>query len=366
MSVIKRNDSTERILFERKKIDITATDDKITVLILLIAIIGSAIAAALCIEFLELPTLDLSLFATMPLVVLGAFHLIRSKYRFYLIFVAVAVGVMFYFGVNYIIIMTVAMISVGIAGVVQLVAVLQRFLFYRVVSSIEYLNVRDKLSLWDKAVAFLFNISGDLDTRNLEIDENVKRASLPWNEIWSSMKVSFLIGVFIWIYISMNPSWMEFESLNNVPAYLFAVMMYIPIIVLPFSIFMSLNVRIETRYRDFLVYDGIKGTVMRMAMPVFAAFMYIVVAMNKNGFTEVLGFIAISVVFNFFICMIACIIYYKGFESDIVDSVLSKWREFRPVQLMMSVKDPDKVMKEEVPDTPRRDYSDFGELVFPD
>jgi hypothetical protein len=250
--------------------------------------------------------------------------------------------------------------------VVQLVAVLQRFLFYRVVASIEYLNVREKLTLWDKAVAFLFNISNDLDTRNLEIDENIKRASLPWNEIWASMKISFLIGVFIWIYISMNPSWMEFDSLNNVPVYLFAVMMYIPVIVLPFSIFMSLNVRIETRYRDFKVYEGIKGTLMRMAIPVFAAFMYIVAAVNNNGFIEVLSFIAISVVINFLICMIACIIYYTGFESGIVDSIILKWKEFRPVQMMMSVKDPDKVMKEEVPDTPARDYTDFGELVFPE
>lgn len=366
MSVIKRNDSTEKILFERKRIDITAPDDRFTVLIFALSLAASAVAAILCIEFLELPTLELSLFATMPLVVLGAFHIIRSKYRFYLIIVAAAVGAMFYFGVSHVIIMAMAMISVGIAGAVQLVAVLQRFLFYRVVSSIEYLNVRENLSFWDRSVAFLFNISGDLDTRNLEIDENIKRASLPWNEIWASMKISFLIGVFIWIYISMNPSWMEFDSLNNVPVYLFAVMMYIPVIVLPFSIFMSLNVRIETRYRDFKVYEGIKGTLMRMAIPVFAAFMYIVAAVNNNGFIEVLSFIAISVVINFLICMIACIIYYTGFESGIVDSIILKWKEFRPVQMMMSVKDPDKVMKEEVPDTPARDYTDFGELVFPE
>ena len=366
MAVIKRNDSTEKILFERKTIDITGPHDRLTVLIFVVSFAISAIAGAICLEFTDLVMLDLSLFATLPLVVLGAFHLLRSKlYRYLFVVLAIAVGVMFYYGVSYITIMAIAMISVGISGVVQLVAVLQRFLFYRVLSSVEYLNVREKLSLWDKAVAFLFNISNDLDTRNLEIDENVKRASLPWNEIGSSLKISFIIGMFIWIYISMNPSWMEYD-LTNVPVYLFALMMYIPVIVLPFSIFMSLNVRIETRYRDFRIYDGIKATLMRMAIPVFATFMYIILAVNKNGFTSVLAFIGISVVFNFIICVFACFIYYKGFESDIVDAIIAKWKQFRPVQMTMSVKDPESALKEDVPDTPKRDYSDFGELTFPE
>ncbi len=366
MSVIKRKDNTEKILFERKRIDLTTPEDRLTIMIFLISMAVFMVAGLLCLEFYDLTVLDMSLFVTMPLVVVGAFQLVRSRYRLYLVFVAALVVVMFVTGIGYVVASAFALISVGIAGVVQLVSVLQRFLFYRVVSSVEYLNVRTDLSLWDRAVAFVFNISGDLDTRNLEIDENVKRASLPWGEIWSSMKISFLIGVFIWIYLSMNPSWMQFDSFSNVPVYLFAVMMYIPLIVLPFSIFMSLNVRIETRYRDFKIYDGIKGTLMRMAIPIFAAFMYILVAVNKNGFQDVLGFIVMSVAFNLVISVAACLVYYKGFESSVIDSIISNWNSFRPVQMLMSVKGAEDERKEDVPGTPVRDYSDMGEPVLPE
>ena len=123
---------------------------------------------------------------------------------------------------------------------------------------------------------------------------------------------------------------------------------------------------IETRYRDFKIYDGIKGTLKRMAVPIFAAFMYILVAVNKNGILDVLSFISISVVFNFFICMFACLIYYKGFESDIVDDIIAQWRDFRPVQMLMNVEQIENDIKEDVPDSPARDYSDLGELVFPE
>ena len=366
MSVIKRKDNTEKILFERKRIDLTTPDDHLTVLVFLISLAICLVAGAVCLEFLDLSVLDLAMFVTMPLVVVGALQIVRSRYKWYLAIVMAAVAAMLVLGAGYVNASALALISVGIAGVVRLVAVAQRFLFYRVVSSVEYLNVRTDLSLWDRVVAFVFNISGDLDTRNLEIDENVKRASLPWGEIWASMKVSFLIGVFIWIYLSMNPSWMQFESLSNVPVYMFAVMMYIPLIVLPFSIFMSLNVRIETRYRDFKIYDGIKGTLMRMAIPIFAAFMYILVAVNKNGFQDVLTFILMSVAFNLVITVASCLVYYKGFESRVIDSIISHWNSFRPVQMLMGVKGTEEDMREDVPGTPVRDYSDLGELVFPD
>ena len=366
MSVIKRKDNTERILFERKHIDLTTPEDRIVVLIFLVSLLVSVVAGAIIIHVFELSPLDMSIFVTMPLVVVGAFQILRSSFKWYLAIVAAVVVAFFIVGVDYVLIAALALISVGIAGVVVLISVMQRFLFYRVVSSVEYLNVRTDLSLWDKVVAFVFDISGDLDTRNLEIDANVKRASLPWKEIWSSMKISFFIGVFIWIYLSMNPSWMQFESLSNVPVFLFAVMMYIPLIVLPFSIFMSLNVRIETRYRDFRIYDGIKGTLTRMAIPIFAAFMYILLAVNKNGIYDVLVFIVMSVVFNFILCVFTCLVYYKGFESSVIDSIISRWNSFRPVQLLMGVKDAEEEMKENVPGTPRRDYSDMGELVFPE
>ena len=366
MSVIKRKDNTEKILFERKRIDLTTPDDHLTVLVFLISLAVCLVAGAVCLELFDVSVLDLAMFVTMPLVVVGALQIVRSRYKWYLVIVIAAVVAMLVMGAGYVNASALALISVGIAGVVRLVAVAQRFLFYRVVSSVEYLNVRTDLSLWDRVVAFVFNISGDLDTRNLEIDENVKRASLPWGEIWASMKVSFLIGVFIWIYLSMNPSWMQFESLSNVPVYMFAVMMYIPLIVLPFSIFMSLNVRIETRYRDFKIYDGIKGTLMRMAIPIFAAFMYILVAVNKNGFQDVLVFIVMSVAFNLVITVASCLVYYKGFESRVIDSIISHWNSFRPVQMLMGVKGTEDDMREDVPGTPVRDYSDLGELVFPD
>lgn len=361
----ERRDNTDKVLFERKKISLIRPEDSLTALLFLVSLIASIIAGAVCLKVFDMAVLEMSVMITIPLVVLGVFHIIRSRWWYLLIVIGISVA-MILSHVDYVWIVALALISVGIVGVVELVALIQRAIFYRVVSSVEFLNVKTDLTPWDRIVAFVFNISGDLDTRNLQINENINRASTPWGEVWSSLKISFQIGIFIWIYISMNPSWMQFESLSSVPVYMFCVMMYIPVLVLPFSVFMSLNVRIETKYRDFRIYDGIKGTLLRMAVPIFAAFMYILLAVNDNGYEDVLAFIFLSLVFNFLISMAACVVYYRGFEARILTDIVSKWNEFRPVRILMGIDSTEGGEKENVPDTPRRDYSQMGELVFPE
>lgn len=374
MSVRKYGESAESVLFKRKPVKITDSQDALTVTVFLASLAVSVLAGMCLLLLIDLPPLDLALFITAPLIILGVFHVIRSKHALYLLLVVAIVATLLI--VNYLVldvpvieypfVMVLMLISVGTIGVVELVTVVQKEMFYRVVSSVEYLNVKTHLTLFDRVVAFVFNISGDLDTRNLKADVNIKRASLPWGDIWASLKISFIIGMFIWIYISMNPSWMSVDPLSRVPLYLFVMMLYVPVFVLPFSIFMSLNVRIETRYRDFRIYDGIKGTLMRMAVPVFAAFMYILAAVNENGLYDVMAFVVMSVAFNFLACVATCMVYYRWFEKDVVDRITSAWSRFRPVQMLMIVDDVDNKVKEEVPGTPSRDYSDYGVLEFPE
>ena len=50
MSVIKRKDNTEKILFERKKIDLTTPDDRLNILVFLISLAVCLVAGAVCLE----------------------------------------------------------------------------------------------------------------------------------------------------------------------------------------------------------------------------------------------------------------------------------------------------------------------------
>ena len=134
---------------------------------------------------------------------------------------------------------------------------------------------------------------------------------------------------------------------------------------MPWSIFNALHVRVVTKYRDYSLYEGIKGTIKRMVLPMFAALIYVLIAFHDNDVMAVLTFIATSIVMIIIVIVFTSGLYYAYFENKLVDDIVAKWKVFRPVELLMTVGD-DNVKKTNFPGTPKRDMTDYGELIFKD
>ena len=364
--MVKISKALGSIADENKRIPMMTSVDRQNIVLFILALAVGLIISAVYVKVLDGTFVNTAIALALPFAVMGLVNCIRNRSWKFLVPLMLVVALMLTQGLDMQLICVFVYISIGIIGVVSVVSIIQRGIFYKVLCSVEYLNVKDKLTLWDKVVAFMFNISGDIDTRNLAMNNNLRRASTPWGEVRSVMNLAFMIGMFVWIYICMNPSWMNFESYSGVPVSLFCMMLYIPVLVMPFAIFLSLNVRIKTKYRDFTLYEGIKETLKRMAIPIFAAFMFILLAFNKNGYMDVLYFIIMSLLFNLFINGMACFVYYRYFEAKVVDSIVSKWTEFRPVDIFLGIEDNSKTGRMDVPDTPKRDTSSFGEIKFYD
>lgn len=362
---MKTSRGIDLLAIKKANISLVRHADKIMVAAFLISFIVCLAVGYAYTSVNSMQGTSIALFLPVPFVVAGILSCALRKRWIYLALVTASAVAMYFSGVHNLLILVLVNIFIGIIGVVAIVTIEQRFIFYRVVSSVEYLNIKDKRTFWDNVVAFAFNITGDLDTRNLNIDYNMRRASIPWNEVMSTLKLSIFVGMFIWIYLSMNPTWMTFESFSSVPVYLFSLILYIPVVIMPFSIFMSMNVRIETKYKDFRLYDGIRDTLKTMAVPIFAAFMFIFLAVNENGIQDVFYFIAISVFFIIFINAACCIMYYRYFEFEIIEDIVTKWQEFRPISMMVSITDKTKYRKKE-PATPKRDLTQFDALELKD
>ena len=269
----------------------------------------------------------------------------------------------FYLEGDFLFLFAIDFIFVGSVGVASFVSALQRLIFYRVITIIQGMNIKDKMNRREKLVAFFFNVPNDIDTRDLTMDYNLKRASVPWHEIWETMTLSLMIGMFLWIYISLSPNFGTDAFAQGMPVYIFAIVLYIPVIVMPWSIFNALHVRVKTKYRDFSLYEGIKGTIKRMVLPMFAALMYVLIAIQENDIKAVLMFIGISIIMIIVVIVFTSGIYYAYFENKLVDDIVSKWKIFRPVDLLMTVGD-EAEKKKDLPGTPKRDMNDYGELTF--
>ena len=93
--------------------------------------------------------------------------------------------------------------------------------------------------------------------------------------------------------------------------------------------------------------------------------LFLMMAVNKNGLMTVLGFIAFSIVMIVAIIGLTAFIYYAFFEKKLVDQIVSKWKIYRPVSLLVEIEDKEKGRKI-YPATPKRDTEDFSDLDFTD
>ena len=357
-----------------KELNLMGHYDKVVLWVFTISFILS-ISGMFALVTYGVDILDSAMLLTVPFFILGLlWYYHTKKWSTLLIILALSVALYlylhgfefhenFYQEHDFILIFAIDFIFVGSVGVVAFVSALQRLIFYRVVTRVQSMNIKERMSFEDRVIAFFFNIPNDLDTRDLTMDYNLKRASIPWTEIRETITMGLMIGMFLWIYISMSPKFASIGVFDSIPVYIFAIVLYIPVIVMPWSIFNSLHVRIKTRYRDFSLYEGIKGTIKRMVLPMFAALIYVLSAFHDHDVMAVLTFIGTSIVMIIVVIVFTSAIYYAYFENKLVDDIVAKWKIFRPVELLMTVGD-DENKKKVFPGTPKRDLTEYGELKF--
>lgn len=309
--------------------------------------------------------LDLLAYIAVPFAVVGLVYIIdrRNISAFMVMFI---LGIAAFIATKQVLyVLLIVYLFIGALGVACVVDALQRMIFYKVVGHIRYVNVKEHLDLGDRFCAFLFNVPPDLDTRNITIDPKKIGTKFSWKDMGSTVVLSLIVGMFFWIYISMNPSFVDTDYSASVPLFIFGITMYVPVIVLPFSVFKSLNVKITTSYRDFKLYNGAVATIYRMAVPIVAALILVLqAALTQDNPVGVLMYIGFSAVIILFVVFLTSIVYYYAMEATTSADISNKWKMFIPVPLLMTLHEENTEEKVEYPGTPVRDESDMGEICL--
>ncbi len=341
------------------KIDLLSKRDKITLLLFICLFVGSLVALWYLIAYHDLTIYSALPTMAIPFFVIGViFYIIRR--RFIAVIAVAAISLVAYLLLP-VSVLFIVYLLVCTEGVAQMVEIIQRGTFYSIMASIERVNVKDALSLKDKLIVFLFNIPVDIDTRNLKIDKNIIVDKIPWKDMLFSMMLALLFCMFLWIYLFLNPS---FDiGLQGVPIYTFTIVLYLSMIVMPWSIFSTLNARIDTEYRAFKIYSGFLGTFARMFLPIFAALIFLIIAVSSGP--DNFYYVAMSLVMIVVMITFTSIMYYTSNEVVVVNDIVDKWGVFHPSSIYSGYSEAGKksTLDDGVPGTPRRDPS---ECFIPD
>ena len=337
--------------------------DKLVIAVWILGLVAYAACFVMLGKYYSMDSYFLLSFIGVPFDLVGLVYIINRKNIASLI-IPIILSVGGYLVTNSLMyILAVVYVFIGALGVACVVDAIQRLIFYDIVSHARYVNVKEKLGLKDRLIAFLFNIPPDIDTRNITISPKKLGNKFPWKDMGSTILLSLIVGMFFWIYLSLNPNFMKEDSISSdIPTFIFGVMLYVPVIVLPFTIFKSLDVKIDTNYRDFKLFNGALATIQRMAIPVFGALIFVLMAMNEQDPVQVLLFIGFSVLIILFVVILTSIIYYYAMEATTSSDISKKWKIFIPVPLMMTLHKEGDSDKTEFPGTPERDESDMSEI----
>lgn len=345
-------------------LSVVRTFDKVVLLVWVLSLIAYlAIVFGLNGSAFDLSLYDLLAYIAVPFAVVGLVYIIDHR-NITALMAMILVGVVaFVVTKSFLSVLIFIYLMLGALGVACVVDALQRVIFYWVVGHIRYANVKEKLNLGDRFCAFLFNLPPDLDTRNITIQPKKIGTKFPWKDMGSTVVLSLIVGMFFWIYFSMNPSFIQMDYSANIPIFIFGTTMYVPVIVLPFSVFKSLNVRITTSYRDFSLYNGAVATIYRMAVPIFAAMIFVLQAtLTQDNPLNVLLYIAYSTIIILFVVFLTSIVYYYAIEATTSADISNKWKLFMPVPLLMNLHEEVVEENEDYPGTPVRDESDMSEI----
>ncbi|MGN0098217.1 MAG: hypothetical protein ACI38Y_02685 [Candidatus Methanomethylophilaceae archaeon] len=297
---------------------------------------------------------DLSLYVVTPVLVLpflvaGVVSFVSEHRWVTLILIVSVTCVAYIIGPAYSIL--VLCLSVCSEGISVLSGLVQRLLFYRILTSVETINIRERRSVSDRVVSFMFNIPADLDARDIVMETGVHRKSFPWNDMLRTLSFASVPCAFLWIYIFLDPAFGV--QTDGISVHILTIVLYIIAISMPWTIFGALDVRIVTANRDFGLSDGLMETLKRMFMPLLFVLVILGVALSVDVHTMCNALMSLAMVV--IITVTASSMYHMHNQLSVIRDIVSKWAIFHPADLCSGYNGPIGKVKEDLPGTPERD-----------
>jgi hypothetical protein len=201
-------------------------------------------------------------------------------------------------------------------GAIGVVIALERRYSPKILVRLANLSDNKKKGLFDRIIAWIFNIPPYLDSSTLRVNYP-QGERFPWRRFFKATGWEVLFAALVALYISLNPFLLSGVKIESLFSSLTSIAYLLPLIILPWFIYAAIDAKITGVTRDFRLYDGIKSKVFQTLGLVGTIIVFARFALERNSGMTILilfiGFIVIllivSTLFNF--------IYFNSFEEDL-------------------------------------------------
>ena len=180
-----------------------------------------------------------------------------------------------------------------------------------------------------KWLAWAFGIPDVLDTRTLTINEIKRRHKFPWSAFKKAMFWQLFFSLVIVVYISFSPFLWDFADMQDLFGNSSTGTAFIPFLIIPWFIYLRLDVKIKGPVKDFHVFDGLSSRMFQTIVAFGTILLLIRMALKNPAILQVMYSFVIFFIFFFAGIFIVTFVYFNYFEDDLAQDISRRYKELK-------------------------------------
>jgi hypothetical protein len=178
-------------------------------------------------------------------------------------------------------------------------------------------------------LGWAFGIPDVLDTSTLSIKEGDFDEEFSRQDFRKAVLWQFFFGLVLVIYISFSPFLLDYANMQQLFSISSISTTFIPLLILPWFIYLKLDAKIKGPVKDFKLFDGLSSRMFQTLVAFGTLLLLVRMAIRNPEFVEVM--FSFVIFFIFFIpgVIIGTFVYFNYFENNLASDIAIKYKELK-------------------------------------
>jgi hypothetical protein len=178
-------------------------------------------------------------------------------------------------------------------------------------------------------LGWAFGIPDVLDTSTLSIKEGNFHEEFSKKSFRKAVLWQFFFGLVLVIYISFSPFLLDYVNMQQLFSISSISTTFIPLLILPWFIYLKLEARIKGPVRDFRLFDGLSSRMFQTLIAFGTILLLVRMALRNPEFVQVM--FSFIIFFIFFIpgIFVGTFVYFNYFENDLASDIANKYKKLK-------------------------------------
>lgn len=175
--------------------------------------------------------------------------------------------------------------------------------------------------LSSKAVSWIFDIPPYLETNTLKIKRPENEIKFPKGKFKTALVWEMFFCIILVINISLNPILLQYFSLSQLFGITSSIAIFTPLIVLPWFVYLELEVEIEGPAKNFRLYEGLKRRVLSLLVALGTLITFVRLSLESIDIQVFLLSFLAYLAGIFILTVLFTFVYFNHFWEDLIKDI---------------------------------------------